>query len=94
MVHTADKKKERTSPFSVEAQSSLCPRSLDRRIWEMKAKLMKVLHVFGLDVLLLGLLEKLVASLTKKHYSLKMAMECFVCCHVTATNEETNSVIA
>ena len=63
-------------------------------MWKMKAKLMKVLHVFGLDVLLLGLLEKLVASLTKKHCTLKMAMECFVCCHVTATNEETKSIIA
>ena len=60
----------------------------------MKAKLMKVLHVFGLDVLLLGLLEKLVASLTNKHNTLKMAIDCFVCCHITATEEDAPSTIA
>ena len=60
----------------------------------MKAKLIKVMHVFGLDVLLLGLLEKLAACLTKKHHSLKMAIECFVCCRITATDEETSSTIA
>lgn len=61
---------------------------------KMKVKLLKVLHVFGLDVLLLGLLEKLAASLTKKHKSLKTAMECFVCCRITATEEETQPIIA
>ena len=60
----------------------------------MKAKLLKVMHVFGLDVLLLGLLEKLAASLTKKHLTLKMAIECFVCCRITATEEETPPKIA
>ena len=59
----------------------------------MKVTLLKVLHVFGLDVLLLGLLEKLVACLTKKHDTLKLAMDCFVCCHITAT-EENPSIIA
>ena len=54
----------------------------------MKVKLLKVLHVFGLDVLLLGLLGKLAACLTQKHQSLKLAMECFVCCCVTATEKE------
>ena len=56
----------------------------------MKAKVLKVLHVFGLDVLLLGLLEKLAISLTKKHQSLKVAMDCFVCCRITATEENPN----
>ena len=60
----------------------------------MKVQLLKVLHVFGLDVLLLGLLEKLATSLTKKHDSLKMAIDCFICCRITATDEETNSTIA
>ena len=32
----------------------------------MKAKVLKVLHVFGLDVLLLGLLEKIVLGLIKR----------------------------
>ena len=62
-------------------------------MWKMKVKLMKVLHVFGLDVLLLGLLEKLVASLTKKHETLKTVIDCFVCCHISAT-EENPSIIA
>lgn len=60
----------------------------------MKVKLLKVLHVFGLDVLLLGLLEKLAACLTKLHLSLKAAMECFVCCRIPATDEESRSIIA
>ena len=60
----------------------------------MKVKLLKVLHVFGLDVLLLGLLEKLAASLTKKHEALKGAMECFVGCRAPATDEETQPIIA
>ena len=60
----------------------------------MKAKLMKVLHLFGLDVLLLRLLEKLALSLTKKHLALKKALECYVCCRITATGEETPSIIA
>jgi hypothetical protein len=63
-------------------------------MWKMKVKLLKVLHVFGLDVLLLGLLGKLAASLTKKHQSLQAAMECFVGCRVSATDEETNPKIA
>nr|MBR6778250.1 hypothetical protein [Clostridia bacterium] len=58
----------------------------------MKAKLLKVLHFLGLDVLLLGLLEKLAASLTKKHEALKTAVECFVCCRITATSEEKTGI--
>ena len=60
----------------------------------MNAKLLKVLHLLGLDVLLLGLLEKLAACLTKKHRSLKMAMECFVCYRITATEEDAPTRIA
>ena len=60
----------------------------------MKGKLFQVLRLFGLDVLLLGLFEKLAASLTKKHKSLKTAMECFVCCRITATEEEAQPIIA
>lgn len=47
----------------------------------MKVKLCKVLHLFRLDVLLLGLLEKLVTGLSKKHAALKLAFECSLCCH-------------
>lgn len=53
----------------------------------MKAKLLKVLHFLGLDVLLLGLLEKLAACLTKKHEAFKSALDCFVCCRITATSD-------
>ena len=55
----------------------------------MKLKLLKVLHFLGLDVLLLGLLEKLAVCLTKKHEAFKTAVECFVCCRITATSEDT-----
>ena len=51
----------------------------------MKAKLLKVLHFLGLDVLLLGLLEKLVNGLTKKYEAYKTACECFLCRYATAT---------
>lgn len=54
----------------------------------MKAKLLKVLHFFKLDVLLLRVLERLSAGLTKKHEALKNAVECFVYCRITATTEE------
>ena len=60
----------------------------------MKVKLFKVLHFFGLDVLLLGVLEKLAAGLTKKHEALKNAVACFVCCRIPATEEETPTRIA
>jgi hypothetical protein len=58
-------------------------------MWKMKVKLLKVLHLFGIDVLLLGLLEKLALSLTKKHQALQEALECFVCCRITATEEDS-----
>lgn len=43
--------------------------------------LCKVLHLFRLDVLLLGFLEKLVNSLSKKHAALQLAFKCSLCCH-------------
>ena len=51
----------------------------------MKAKLLKVLHFLGLDVLLLGLLEKLAACLTKKHEAFQNALERFVGRRITTT---------
>lgn len=39
----------------------------------MKAKVIVLLHLFGLDVLLLGLLEKLLLGLIKKVGALKNA---------------------
>ena len=53
----------------------------------MKAKLLKVLHFLGLDVLLLGLLEKLAACLTKKHEAFQSALACFVCRPISATSD-------
>ena len=47
----------------------------------MKMLLCKVLHLFGLDVLLIKALEKLVTALTKKQAAVKSTFECFVCCH-------------
>ena len=41
----------------------------------MKAKLLRVLRLFGLDVLLLGLLEKLYLGLSKKLPTLKRAVD-------------------
>ncbi len=54
----------------------------------MKEKLLKVLHFFKLDVLLLRVLERLSTGLTKKHEAFKAAVECFVYCRLSATNEE------
>ncbi len=48
----------------------------------MKEKLLKLLHVVGLDVLLVRLLERLSASLTKKCAALKAAVERFVNCRI------------
>ena len=41
----------------------------------MKAKVIMLLHLFGLDVLLLGLFEKLLLGLSKKLAALKNAAE-------------------
>lgn len=41
----------------------------------MKAKVIMLLHLFGLDVLLLGLVEKLLLGLSKKLAALKAAAE-------------------
>ena len=62
----------------------------------MKEFVLKVLHFLKLDVLLLRVLERLSASLTKKHQAFKTAVECFVCCRITATtqDEESTSIIA
>lgn len=54
----------------------------------MKMKLCKVLHFFGLDVLLIKLFEKLVAALNKKLLALQEAFEDFLgphqnCCECT-----------
>lgn len=53
----------------------------------MKAKLLKVLHFLGLDVLLLGLLEKLAARLTKKREAFQNALERFVSRRIPATSD-------
>ena len=41
----------------------------------MKAKVIMLLHLFGLDVLLLGLFERLLLGLSKKLAALKNAAE-------------------
>ena len=41
----------------------------------MKAKVVLVLHLFGLDVLLLGLIEKLLLGLSKRVAALKDAAQ-------------------
>ena len=41
----------------------------------MMAKVIKLLHLFGLDALFLGLLEKLLLELSKKLAALKAARE-------------------
>ncbi len=41
----------------------------------MKAKVIMLLHLFGLDVLLLGLVERLLLGLSKKLAALKAAAE-------------------
>ncbi len=48
----------------------------------MKGKLLKLLHVLKLDVLLVRVLERLSASLTKKCAALKAAIERFVNCRI------------
>ncbi len=53
----------------------------------MKKALLKVLHLFKLDELLLKLLERLSAGLAKKHSAFKAAIECFVCCRIDAPTE-------
>lgn len=44
----------------------------------MKEKIFKILHLLKIDVLLLGLLEKLVLGLTKKLTALESAVERFL----------------
>ncbi len=53
----------------------------------MKVLLLKALHLFKLDVLLLRVLEKLSASLTKKHAAFKAALSCRVSCRISATEK-------
>lgn len=45
---------------------------------KMKEKLLKVLHLFGLDALLWGLFEKITRGLTKKLKELKNAVANFL----------------
>lgn len=47
----------------------------------MKVKLYKVLHLFGLDTLLIRLLETLVTALNKKLSAIKSAFDYFLSCH-------------
>jgi hypothetical protein len=47
----------------------------------MKMKLCKVLHLFGLDALLIRLLEKLVTALNKKLSALQAAFKDFLDSH-------------
>lgn len=53
----------------------------------MKLKLCKVLHLFGLDVLLIRLLEKLVTALNKKLSALKGVFDDFLGCHQTSCEQ-------
>ena len=46
-----------------------------RRMDFMKAKVVLLLHLFGLDVLLLGLIEKLLLGLSKRLAALKDAAQ-------------------
>jgi hypothetical protein len=52
----------------------------------MKVKFCKVLHLFGLDVLLIRLLEKLVTALNKKLSAIKDVFDGFLNGH--QTNDE------
>ena len=54
--------------------------------WNMKVKFCKVLHLFGLDVLLIRLLEKLVTALNKKLSAIKDVFDGFLNGH--QTNDE------
>ena len=47
----------------------------------MKVKLCKVLHLLGLDALLIRLLEKLVTALNKKLSAIKGSFDYFLGCH-------------
>lgn len=47
----------------------------------MKMKVLKLLHFFGLDALLIKLLEKLVSALNKKLSKTKEIFEGFLTCH-------------
>ncbi len=58
----------------------------------MKERLFKVLHFLKLDVLLLRVLERLLAGLSKKRERLQGAVERFLARHLTAT--ENSPIIA
>ena len=47
----------------------------------MKMKLCKVLHLFGIDVLLIRMLEKLVTALNKKLSAIKDLFDKLLGCH-------------
>ena len=47
----------------------------------MKMKLCKVLHLFGLDVLLIRIFEKLVTALNKKLSAIKGLFDEFLGCY-------------
>ena len=47
----------------------------------MKMKMCKGLHLFGLDVLLIRLFEKLVTALNKKLSAIKDTFDVFLGCH-------------
>ena len=51
----------------------------------MKTKFLKVLHIFGLDALILRLFEKLLADLNKKFQALQEAFSGILCCQAIAT---------
>ncbi len=57
----------------------------------MKKILVKALHFLKLDVLLLRVLERLSAGLTKKLEGFKLALEVFVGCRISATTKDTSS---
>ncbi len=58
----------------------------------MKEKLFKVLHFLKLDALLLRVLERLSAGLTKKRDALQNALKRFLARHFSAT--ENSPIIA
>ncbi len=54
----------------------------------MKERLFKVLHFLKLDVLLLRVLERLLAGLSKKHYALERALQRFLTRRFSATEKD------
>ena len=72
--------------FSAYVTQSLCTYlrgkiKMLRSEWNMKMKLCKVLHLFGIDILLIRMLEKLVTALNKKLSAIKDLFDKFLSRH-------------